>query len=447
MLADVLFKVEGQPDRPLKFGEKAKLLLLGSACRAAAGILPVSSVASGSAGPGPVLAAPAAASVVMRKIKLSLILKQGDDTDVTVVPENVMTAGYARWEALFGLTKRPAADADVTIEQLSCVKHLIDIDAVPYTDYSIWGPHGHRMERALKFRGHVLSANSTFRIAEMNGPASLEVWLSSYDVMSTAFVMLDILDLGTLVDYRKKISDYHGRYGPDCWMLLYQADTRFRMEHLERTRRLTVAKHELALLGGSTTLYDAAKPWKQSWVDGMADKEWWADEFVEPAMLFLTRTARLNQFLGGDAPISGSASSSGPQEAAAPNPNKRSAPPTMVYPEGSNKRMIAAPPRVQPGATIVNGLYTTNRSGTPLCGPFQTGACGNALRDGMCPADRSSSHQCQRCLGNNHGLNNCPYSSMPLSNKSKRSHLGSSKGGGKGKGKGGGKKGKGRRQW
>ena len=164
--------------------------------------------------------------------------------------------------------------------------------------------HGHQMEHKSKVTGQVSQGDSTFRTTEIAGPPNIEVWLYSFDVLQTAEIMLDVLDLGTMVDYRKLISDYHATYGPACWLLLYQTETSFRLEQLERIRRTTAAAHALALAASGTTPYNPACPWKQSWVDGMKDKEWWGNQFTEPTILFLSRSTQLNQSLGGDAPVS-----------------------------------------------------------------------------------------------------------------------------------------------
>ena len=236
MIDEVFIAVPDGEPRKLRFAEKAAILLLGKACRALAGLdLPA-------APPPPSGVAPV--SVLVKKTKLSQILKQGDDTEIDILPETSIAVGHGRWEAAFGPGKRPAEECECTKEQLSAVKHLLDCDCVPYVDFAIWGPFGHRIERKLRLTGQILQSDGTFRHVEIAGPPNLEVWLAAYDVLMTAFIMLDVLDLGTLLEYKKFISDWHALHGPSCWLLLYQTETRFRLEHLERVRRLTVAAHQ-----------------------------------------------------------------------------------------------------------------------------------------------------------------------------------------------------------
>ena len=174
-------------ERDINFIEKGKLTLLGHACRRCAhlGRIP---------DPRASLAiddgmAPPTAVVAVRRVKLSQVLRQGDDADAPLVPEAMMTAGYGRLESTFGLHYRPPANADVTLEQLSAVHHLIETKDVPYLDFALWGPHGHRIARKMKLSGQVLDSNATFRYMEVAGPPNIEVWSESYQVMQTAFLM------------------------------------------------------------------------------------------------------------------------------------------------------------------------------------------------------------------------------------------------------------------
>ena len=87
-----------------------------------------------------------------------------------------MTLGYGRLEAIFGLHYRPPANADVTLDQLSAVQYLLDSKDVPYLDFALWGPHGHRIARKMKLGGQVLDSKGVFQYVEVAGPPSLEVW-------------------------------------------------------------------------------------------------------------------------------------------------------------------------------------------------------------------------------------------------------------------------------
>ena len=59
----------------------------------------------------------------------------------------------------------------------------------------------------------VFAADGTLRTVEIAGPPDINVWSSSFDVFATGAIMLDILDLGVILKYRKMIHRYHTRYG------------------------------------------------------------------------------------------------------------------------------------------------------------------------------------------------------------------------------------------
>ena len=427
--------VSGEADpatvlRKLNMVERGSLMLLVKACRMIAG----TDILSPGFGPSLIplaphpLASPPAPSTGLRKVKLSHILAQADDTECEIGPESLMAQGRGRYEATYGASRKPPADSDVTLEQLSAVDYLMKAGVVPYVDFAIWGPHGHRMTRKLRLSGQVLDAGATFRYVEVAGPPNIEVWEQSYNVMSTAFIMLNLLDLGTLEQYRRKIIAYHTRYGPSCWLLLYQADTRFRNEELERQRRDTVTNHALAVAAGRHTPYDVNRPWNQTWLDGMANGDWWKDEFQEPAQLYLTRTNKLDQFIGGDAPIGNERGTGASEMAPINRPPKRTLPPSgPVRQPKLPKQARYDKPDLPPQN---NGRYSVNRRGQKLCELFQTNGCGRALADNLCPVDRTCVHQCAICLKGDHGANSCPGPQK-----------------GKGKGKKGKGKGKGKAQW
>ena len=43
----------------------------------------------------------------------------------------------------------------------------------------------------------------------------MDHWLNSYSVMTTAFIMTNLLDLGTLERYHAKMTKYAANYGRD----------------------------------------------------------------------------------------------------------------------------------------------------------------------------------------------------------------------------------------
>ena len=79
----------------------------------------------------------------------------------------------------------------------------------------------------------------------------------------------------------------------------------------------------------------------------------------------------------------------------------------------------------------VNGKYTHNRKGKPLCTGFNNGSCKNTVRGIWCGDRPEHMHLCDRCLGN-HASSECGHKEIPQTHWSKKGQK--SKGKGKGKG-------------
>lgn len=99
--------------------------------------------AAQAAAKAPALAAPPAAtasSVPERKVKLSSILSQVDDSEAAIMTEKEAVAAYLRCSAVYGDQERPSKESEPTLEQLSAVKHLVSVGNPPYCDLSVFGP-------------------------------------------------------------------------------------------------------------------------------------------------------------------------------------------------------------------------------------------------------------------------------------------------------------------
>ena len=155
--------------------------------------------------------------------QLSQVLSQLDDTEVDLVSETEM---FSRYEVLYGKGQRPHQDHEPSIEQLSALKALADSGQCPYADFAIFQPHAARIMKRIKFSGLIMGKSGALMHAELYGPPDIESWRASYEVWSTAMVMLDLIDLGPLQAYRSRLELLHTRYGDSkVWPLLYQADT------------------------------------------------------------------------------------------------------------------------------------------------------------------------------------------------------------------------------
>jgi len=363
-----------------------------------------------------VVAAPAKVdSMALTKFKLCQVTDQAMDVELVALDGAIIKAAYDRYRLVFGTM--PPPNEELTNEQLTAVKALLDADRAPYVDFAVWGPFGCRLAKKLKLHGVSFSSDGTLVPIELAGPPGHDQWQKAYLCLRTALVSWNAVDLGRIDQYAAMVARYCERYGAGCWLQVYQADVRCRGEHMERIRRRGDEARARALAAGGTHAMDPARPWDWVWGEACADVAFWRVELEEPALLALTRGR------------SGLASQS------------------IATPQ-SGKRVIAtddAPPlkaaRLHVHAVDGNA-FKSNRKGLRLCAAFNRGECSGNLRGNMCPKEQSAVHQCSRCLDSAHGAHNCPRTDYPAMKPAP-----AGKGGGRGRGRGGKGRGKSQGKW
>ena len=71
-------------------------------------------------------------------------------------------------------------DHEPTYEQLSAVAQLALADAVPYVDFSLFGPHGVRMLKKLMFTAQAFCPQTgNLQMVQLPGPPDLATWLQA----------------------------------------------------------------------------------------------------------------------------------------------------------------------------------------------------------------------------------------------------------------------------
>ena len=376
--------------------------------------------------------ATSAFSAALRKVKLSAVLSQVDDAEIDVLDEKEILKGYLRYEAVYGKGERPPKDSEPTSEQISSISHLVKQGHPPYADFAIFGPYGHRLYKKIKLSGVTIGRDGLLKSVELHGPANLGLWAQSYQVLVNTLVMLDTVDLGTLLKYKEKIEKFHDRYGEKIWAVLYQADVRCRLELMERTKRTLVSAHEAALAKGSTTDYDPNRPWNYVWQVVIGDEGFWRDEVTEPGMLILTKVANVGEMVEGDGSVDRQAPGAGPRETQ-PAPNRLAEVPSGSGHHPRNANRTGRFHRVE------GGKYLSNRTGYKICESYNAGQCTETSQGVWCQHNRDTVHQCDRCLGS-HPSSRCLHAEMPTPGFLKKNSTGKGK-----DGKGRGKKGRGRR--
>ena len=407
-------------ERPPTLTETGQALYLGRIARMKLGLDGASSPQSTA-----VSAVPAVSSTAIRKIKMSQILSQLDESEVELVSSAEQLKCFARYEVLFGKNQRPHPDHEPSIEQLSGLKALLDATQPPYADYAIFQPYAARIMKKIKFSGLILNKAGALAQAEIFGPPDLDNWRSCHEVWSNAMIMLDAIDLGALQAYKSRIEMLHVRYGESkVWPLLYQADTRARLEHLPRKRLELLQAHQEAVRAGNTTPYNENRPWNYALSCVANDDRFWSHEFIEPAMIILSDGKGVKTAVEDDAKV-------------APHSDKQAAlmasAPSTVRPRNSNRTG-----RVH---DLVDGSYRSNRTGHQLCTDYNSGKCTNTVQGTWCGSHPNRAHQCSRCLGT-HPLTSCPHQEAPQPSWIRNS-ANKPKGRGRGNGKGRGRSHKG----
>ena len=88
------------------------------------------------------------------KIKLSQVIDQAKDTEIPLLDEVTARELRKNYEVLYG--DAPMDNAEVSDAQLAALYHVLQSGVVPYADFGVWGPHGLRLERRMKFKARVL---------------------------------------------------------------------------------------------------------------------------------------------------------------------------------------------------------------------------------------------------------------------------------------------------
>ena len=119
------------------------------------------------------------------------------------------------------------------MDQLSAMRFLLG-EVECYADFAILGPRGNRMLKKLRMKGMVFGRNGELTPVQIDGPPTHHLRLRCWNLYVTCMIPHRAGSLGGLNSCMRHIGDYHDRYGSECWHLSYQADARFRSEHLER---------------------------------------------------------------------------------------------------------------------------------------------------------------------------------------------------------------------
>ena len=74
-----------------------------------------------------------------------------------------------------------------------------------------------------------------------------------------------------------------------------QAETRCRLELMDRLGREAVAEHEATTRAGGATSFDPSRPWNTAWQTARNHEAFWGEEVIEPGMLILKKVVGINE--------------------------------------------------------------------------------------------------------------------------------------------------------
>ena len=168
-------------------------------------------------------------------LKLSAVLDQTSDEEFQLMSRAEADDCFKVYDMRLGGV--PPDNQEPTVAQLSATKHVVTHRYVPYADFGVFGPHAIRKTRKLRLTGLMLGPSGELFRSEMAGPMTYDQWEACFMVFRSAMVMLEFASPSSLDGNRDHVRQYSTRFGTQCWVLIYQTDTRARREHAERLRR------------------------------------------------------------------------------------------------------------------------------------------------------------------------------------------------------------------
>ena len=184
------------PDRAPTMAQFGQAVLFGRACRIAAGNgetledLRAKAKAAGTASAAP---APASTST-SKKLKMNALALQVDDSEFDMAPEQDLMQCFRRCESIFGRGERP--DQDQAPEQVSAIKCILARGSPPFMDFSVFGPHGHRIMKKVKLSGYNIGRDGPLQTIELYGLPNISMWEACYNVLGLPGGLPGILTCG-----------------------------------------------------------------------------------------------------------------------------------------------------------------------------------------------------------------------------------------------------------
>ena len=264
--------------RELAETEKAQWRLMLSAVRVKfGGVSLFTSNAAVDNTSGAVTSSSATSGSVKLKIKMNQIIDQGCDFEVEMLPAVELQSMRAKFAMIEG--DSPLEKEEVTDAQLSCLYYKVHNVQAPFVDMAVWGPHGERLARAMKFVSQQWR-DGEWKAVELPGAMSLDAWEEAWQIFRTAALMTQVATAATLdryaAEFRSRVLQH-----PDVWHLAAHADIRCRTEFWAQEKRKQEAFHATH---PALSAFVPGQPWNSVIRASASHAEFWSKEFEKPAI-------------------------------------------------------------------------------------------------------------------------------------------------------------------
>ena len=157
------------------------------------------------AGPGPsgwtASTGPGAPIVAGRKVKLSQVLDQSDESEVPAAGPERLKTWHANWRTF--AKGPPEEEAEPSGDQRAALDTRVRIHGeAPYCDFAVFTPFSRKAARSHTFTAHLPQPDGTWLAKEIPGPRNLEAWQYCFAVIRVCCILLDIIPEVALTKYR-----------------------------------------------------------------------------------------------------------------------------------------------------------------------------------------------------------------------------------------------------
>lgn len=329
------------------------------------------------------------AAPVGKKTKLSTLVDAAAEGDLVPVEPTRLRSLFLDYRAARG--DFPAGDAEPSEDQIAAVDQLLKAGNPPYVDFSLFGPHGHRLQKRLCFEAFKLNAVGDWARQRLPGPADFDQWWRCWQVLKVTLLLLGAVSAERLEAYAEQVRHHGSTYGQQCWFLIYQADVRMRSEQFERIRRLLHIEYESAAnSAGTVSGFDPVKPWDAVFAQAVRDREFWDREVSQPALMFLSGArTRFQLSTDGTAQYGHLAGDSSPSGT---GKRKRESPSEASHANKATKGK---------GKRSTRNAKGKGKASAEVCKNFNAGRCDGPV------CRHSRRHVCSRCGSTGHGAQSC----------------------------------------